>query len=99
MQGGSPAQSSSRSSSGADLAIKIPSNLNRDGSLYRLDYTPPHGYPPPNTTIASRDISGDEIKFSQGLPGTKYEFWLYSFNKTSDDFLTWTASITTHFTR
>ncbi|XP_069691312.1 tyrosine-protein phosphatase 10D isoform X2 [Periplaneta americana] len=77
----------------ADLAIQIPGNLNQDG-LYRLDYTPPHGVPAPNTTIASRDI-GDVIEFSQGLPGTKYEFWLYYSNNTRHDWLTWTASITT----
>jgi hypothetical protein len=77
----------------ADLAIQIPGNLNQDG-LYRLDYFPPHGVPSPNTTIASRDI-GDVIEFSQGLPGTKYEFWLYYSNNTRHDWLTWTASITT----
>jgi cadherin 5 type 2 (VE-cadherin) len=77
----------------ADLAIQIPGNLNQDG-IYRLDYFPPHGVPSPNTTIASRDI-GDVIEFSQGLPGTKYEFWLYYSNNTRRDWLTWTASITT----
>jgi cadherin 5 type 2 (VE-cadherin) len=77
----------------ADLAIQIPGNLNQDG-IYRLDYNPPHGVPSPNTTIASRDI-GDVIEFSQGLPGTKYEFRLYYSNNTRHDWLTWTASITT----
>ena len=77
----------------ADLVIQIPGNLSPDGS-YRLDYSPPHGSPPPNATIASRDI-GDVIQFSQGLPGTKYEFWLYYSNSTVHDWLTWTASITT----
>lgn len=77
----------------ADLAIQIPGNLNQDG-IYRLDYSPPHGVPSPNTTIASRDI-GDVIEFSQVLPGTKYDFWLYYSNNTRHDWLTWTASITT----
>lgn len=77
----------------ADLAIQIPGNLNQDG-IYRLDYSPPHGVPSPNTTIASRDI-GDVIEFSQVLPGTKYNFWLYYSNNTRHDWLTWTASITT----
>lgn len=81
-------------SEGADLAIQIPGNLGQDGSFYRLDYSPPHGNPAPNTTIASRDI-GDVIEFSQGLPGTRYEFWLYYSNATRRDWLTWTASITT----
>ncbi|KAL0279954.1 UNVERIFIED_CONTAM: hypothetical protein PYX00_001395 [Menopon gallinae] len=31
----------------------------------------------------------------QGLPGTKYEFWLYYTNQTVHDLLTWRASITT----
>ncbi|XP_049810526.1 tyrosine-protein phosphatase 10D isoform X2 [Schistocerca nitens] len=77
----------------ADLAIQIPGNLSQDG-LYRLDYSPPHGKPAPNTTIASKDI-GDVIEFSQGLPGTKYNFWLYYSNSSFQDLLTWTASITT----
>ncbi|XP_012279884.1 tyrosine-protein phosphatase 10D isoform X2 [Orussus abietinus] len=78
----------------ADLAIEIPGNLSQGGSWYRLDYSPPVGYPPPNTTIAATDI-GDVIKFRDGLPGTKYEFWLYYSNGTLHDWLTWTASIST----
>lgn len=79
----------------ADLAIQIPGNLNLDlDGIYRLDYSPPHGVPAPNTTIASRDI-GDVIEFSQVLPGTKYHFRLYYSNNTRHDLLTWTASITT----
>lgn len=74
--------------------IRIPGNLSQDNSSYRLDYSPPHGVPPPNTTIPSRDI-GDVIQFSKGLPGTKYEFWLYYSNSSLHDWLTWTASITT----
>lgn len=61
--------------------------------LYRLDYFPPFGYPVPNTTIASKDIR-DAIKFSQALPGTKYDFWLYYSNATHNT-LTWTANFTT----
>jgi hypothetical protein len=78
----------------ADLAIEIPGNLSQGGSWYRLDYTPRVGYPPPNTTIAASDI-GDVIKFRDGLPGTRYEYWLYYSNDTLHDWLTWTASITT----
>lgn len=78
---------------GAELVIHIPGNLNQDGVVYRLDYYPPFGYPEPNTTIASKDIH-DVIKFSQGLPGTKYDFWLYSSNLTHNT-LTWTANFTT----
>nr|XP_031828651.1 tyrosine-protein phosphatase 10D isoform X5 [Nomia melanderi] len=78
----------------ADLAIEIPGNLSQGGSWYRLDYSPAVGYPPPNTTIAATDI-GDVIKFKDGLPGTKYEFWLYYSNSTLHDWRTWTASITT----
>ncbi|XP_072759730.1 proto-oncogene tyrosine-protein kinase ROS-like [Anoplolepis gracilipes] len=77
----------------ADLAIEIPDNLNQNGSWYRLDYSPPVGFPPPNTTIAATEI-GDVVKF-KGLPGTRYEYWLYYSNSTLHDYLTWTASITT----
>lgn len=48
----------------------------------------------PNKTIASRDV-GDEIQFSHGLPGTRYNFWLHYTNSTHRDWLTWTVSITT----
>ena len=65
-----------------------------DDSFYRLDYYPPIGNPAPNATIASRDV-GDEIQFSNGLPGTRYNFWLYYTNSTHKDWLTWTVSITT----
>lgn len=57
-------------------------------------YDPPYGYPPPNTTISSREI-GDSIQFSKGLPGTNYNFWLYYTNQTHRDWLTWRVSITT----
>ncbi|XP_043262139.1 tyrosine-protein phosphatase 10D isoform X2 [Colletes gigas] len=78
----------------ADLAIEIPGNLSQGGSWYRLDYSPDVGYPEPNTTIAATDI-GDVITFKNGLPGTRYEFWLYYSNSTLHDWLTWTASIVT----
>ncbi|XP_037938051.1 tyrosine-protein phosphatase 10D isoform X1 [Teleopsis dalmanni] len=78
----------------ADLAISIPNNQGLDDAFYRLDYSPPYGFPEPNTTIASRDI-GDEIQFSRALPGTKYNFWLYYTNFTHHDWLTWTVTITT----
>lgn len=48
----------------------------------------------PNTTIASRDVGG-EIQFSNVLPGTKYNFWLYYTNATHDNLLAWTVSIMT----
>lgn len=75
------------------MVIHIPGNLGQDGVVYRLDYYPPFGYPAPNTTIASKDIR-DVIKFSQALPGTKYDFWLYYSNATHNT-LTWTANFTT----
>ncbi|XP_075158731.1 protein tyrosine phosphatase 4E isoform X3 [Haematobia irritans] len=78
----------------ADLAISIPNNQGMNGAFYRLDYSPPYGYPEPNATIASNEI-GDEIQFSRALPGTKYNFWLYYTNGTHRDWLTWTVSITT----
>ncbi|XP_037894870.1 tyrosine-protein phosphatase 10D isoform X1 [Glossina fuscipes] len=78
----------------ADLAISIPNNQGMDDAFYRLDYSPPYGFPEPNTTIASNEI-GDEIQFSRALPGTKYNFWLYYTNFTHHDWLTWTVSITT----
>ncbi|XP_046394393.1 tyrosine-protein phosphatase 10D isoform X1 [Ischnura elegans] len=87
----------------ADLVIQIPGNISnggrggvggRGGSTYRLDYTPPHGYPPPNTTFTASDI-GDVIQFSKGLPGKNYDFWLYHTNSTVKNLLTWTASIIT----
>lgn len=77
----------------AELVIHIPGNLGQEGVVYRLDYYPPFGHPAPNTTIASKDIR-DVIKFSQALPGTKYDFWLYYSNSTHNT-LTWTANFTT----
>lgn len=77
----------------AELAIHIPGNLGQEGVIYRLDYYPPFGRPAPNTTIASKNIR-DVIKFSEALPGTKYDFWLYYSNATHNT-LTWTANFTT----
>lgn len=79
---------------GADLVIEIPANLGLDGSFYRLDYNPPVGNPAPNATIAAREV-GDGLQFSNGLPGTRYDFWLYYTNSTHHDWLTWTVSIWT----
>ncbi|RZF35702.1 hypothetical protein LSTR_LSTR009570 [Laodelphax striatellus] len=79
----------------ADLVIQIPSKLSQDNSSYRLDYSPRIGNPPPNTTISSHDIVRDVINFSDGLPGTKYDFYLYYSNSSLHDWLTWTASIIT----
>lgn len=78
----------------ADIVIEIPGNLGQDDSSYRLDYFPPYGNPMPNTTIASKDV-GDEIRFSNVLAGTKYNFWLYYTNSTHHNLLAWTVSITT----
>ncbi len=65
----------------------------QDG-YYRLYYKPEVGVPAANTTFRPQSIS-DVIKFSGGLPGTKYDFELYYSNSTINDWLTWTASITT----
>jgi receptor-type tyrosine-protein phosphatase beta len=80
--------------SGADLVIRIPGDLSQQDGHYRLYYRPEVGSPAANTTFRPQSIS-DVIKFSRGLPGTKYDFWLYYSNSTINDWLTWTASITT----
>jgi len=80
----------------ADLVIRIPGDLSQQDGYYRLDYRPPMGSPAANTTLKPKDISAKKtIDFSRGLPGTKYDFWLYYSNNTISDWLTWTASITT----
>lgn len=80
---------------GADLSIQIPVSEYQDpNGLYRLDYNPPVGFPEPNSTFVAADIT-NAISFSQGLPGTKYHFRLHYTNNTINDWLTWTASITT----
>lgn len=79
----------------ADFVIEIQGNLGHDGSKYRLDYYPPYGNPAPNTTIVPRDV-GNEIQFSNGLPGTRYNFWLYALNDSyNNGYLSWTVSLTT----
>ena len=78
----------------ADLVIRIPGDLSHQDGFYRLDYRPPIGFPVANTTFRPAAIS-DVIEFSQGAPGTKYEFKLFYSNSTTEDFLTWRASITT----
>ncbi|XP_072759465.1 uncharacterized protein [Anoplolepis gracilipes] len=88
-----PNQTFTQISYSIDLAIEISDNLNQNGSWYRLDYNPPVGFPPPNTTIAATEI-GNVIKF-KGLTGTRYNYWLYYNNNTLHDWLTWTFSITT----
>ena len=78
----------------ADLVIRIPDDLSQQDGFYRLDYSPPVGLPEANTTIRPAAIS-DVIEFSRGMPGTKYNFWLYYSNSSISDWLAWTASITT----
>jgi len=81
-------------SEGADLVIRVPGALSQQDGYYRLDYRPPAGSPAANTTFKPTDIS-ETIDFSKGLPGTKYDFYLYYSNSSISDWLTWTASITT----
>ena len=81
-------------SSCADLVIRIPGDLSQQDGYYRLDFSPPVGFPQANTTFRPQDIS-DVISFSRGLPGTKYDFRLFYSNSSIADWLTWTASITT----
>ena len=76
----------------ADLVIRIPGDLSQQDGFYRLDYNPPVGLPKTNTTFLPAAIS-DIFEFSQGMPGTKYDFWLYYSNSSISDWLTWTASI------
>ncbi|KAH8275987.1 hypothetical protein KR018_000494, partial [Drosophila ironensis] len=80
--------------SGADLVINVPNASSNDNAFYRIDYSPPFGFPEPNTTIPAREI-GKDIKFSRALPGTEYNFWLYYTNSTHQELLTWTVNITT----
>ena len=81
-------------SKSADLVIRIPGDLSQQDGFYRLDYSPPVGFPAANTTFRPQAIS-DKMEFSRGLPGTKYDFRLYYSNSSIADWLTWTASITT----
>ncbi|XP_071530896.1 tyrosine-protein phosphatase 10D-like isoform X2 [Panulirus ornatus] len=79
----------------ADVVIRIPAERVRDqDGYYRLDYLPPHGIPPPNSTFTPAQVSqGVELK--RALPGTKYDFKLYYTNDTINDYRNWAASITT----
>ena len=79
----------------ADLVIRVPetSTQQKEG-YYRLDYTPPVGSPASNTTFKLSDL-GDAINFSEGLPGSEYNFYLYYSNSSITDSLIWTASIMT----
>ncbi|XP_041563827.1 tyrosine-protein phosphatase 10D isoform X3 [Drosophila elegans] len=78
----------------ADLVINVPNASSNDNAFYRIDYSPPFGFPEPNTTIPASEI-GKDIKFSRALPGTEYNFWLYYTNSTHQELLTWTVNITT----
>ncbi|XP_017061730.1 tyrosine-protein phosphatase 10D isoform X2 [Drosophila ficusphila] len=80
--------------SAADLVINVPNASSNDNAFYRIDYSPPFGFPEPNTTIPASEI-GKDIKFSRALPGTEYNFWLYYTNSTHQELLTWTVNITT----
>ncbi|KAG0729552.1 Tyrosine-protein phosphatase 10D [Chionoecetes opilio] len=80
---------------GADVVIQIPPEHVRDqDGRYRLDYWPPQGNPPPNTTFSPAQVS-DGVELTRALPGTKYDFQLYYTNASISDYPTWTASITT----
>jgi len=74
--------------------INVPNASSNDNAFYRIDYSPPFGFPEPNTTIPASEI-GKDIKFSRALPGTEYNFWLYYTNSTHQELLTWTVNITT----
>ena len=63
--------------------------------LSKQHFRPSVGSPAANMTWKSSDIRHNTIDFSRGLPGTKYEFWLYYSNTSVSDWLTWTESITT----
>ncbi|XKL64252.1 hypothetical protein PGB90_004338 [Kerria lacca] len=77
-----------------EFVIQIPEHSNQENGLYKLDYSPPKGSPPPKTTIAAKDIN-DIIHFSHALPATKYEFTLYFSNSTVKDLPAWQGFIYT----
>jgi len=77
-----------------DFVIQIPEHSSLEDGVYKLDYTPPKGSPPPNTTISAKDIN-DIIHFSHALPGTKYDFALYFSNLTVSDLPAWKGVIRT----
>ncbi|XP_042885464.1 tyrosine-protein phosphatase 10D-like [Penaeus japonicus] len=79
----------------ADVVIQIPSERVREqDGYYRLDYWPPQGSPPPNSTFTPAQVVAG-VNLTRALPGTKYDFQLYYTNATINDYPTWTASITT----
>ncbi|CAL8067890.1 unnamed protein product [Orchesella dallaii] len=81
---------------GADLEIQVPlTEFHDPNGLYRLDYSPAVGYPPPNSTFIAGDLISSSISFRNGLPGTKYSFRLHYSNDTIQDWVRWSASITT----
>ena len=49
----------------ADLVIRIPGDLSHQDGFYRLDYSPPVGFPAANTTFPPQAIS-DKMEFSRG---------------------------------
>lgn len=83
-----------KSTNSADFVIEIRNNSGHDTSQYRFDYYPPYGDPPPNTTIIPREL-GNEIKFSNGLPGTRYNFRLHPLSDSYRDYLSWEVSLVT----
>ena len=58
----------------ADLVIRIPGDLSHQDGFYRLDYTPPVGFPAANTTFPPQAIS-DKMEFSRGLPGNYLSYF------------------------
>ncbi|XP_068214269.1 tyrosine-protein phosphatase 10D-like isoform X1 [Palaemon carinicauda] len=80
---------------GADIVIQFPPDRfpDKDG-FYRLDYWPPQGAPPPNTTFTPAKVV-EGIELTRVLPGTKYDFQLYYCNDTLSHLPRWTASFAT----
>ena len=77
-----------------DPAITNTAATHNTVSTRRPVRRPAVGSPAANTTFRPAEIS-HAIEFRRGLPGTRYEFWLYYSNSSLTDWLTWTASITT----
>ena len=61
----------------ADLLLNVAEDLPKLDGSWRLDYSPPVGFPEANTVFKHTDIQ-ESIQFSELLPGTKYEFILYT---------------------
>lgn len=80
--------------SSVEFVIQIPEHSNNENGVYKLDYSPPKGSPPPNSSISAKDIK-DIIHFSHALPGTKYDFTLYFSNSTVVDLPAWQGFIYT----